>query len=99
VIETPYIMPIWENLSDDMTSEKKKEMETLEEWLKASGVKVRIEFIHARDATEGIIDYIDHSNVKIVLLGELEGKPSPTVDHIKSTVDVPILTIKNLYRA
>jgi APA family basic amino acid/polyamine antiporter len=99
VIETPYIMPIWENLSDEMTSEKKKEMETLEEWLKASGVKVRIEFIHARDATAGIIDYINCSNVRIVLLGELEGKPSPTVDYIKSTVDVPILTIKNLYRA
>lgn len=96
VIETPMIMPIWEQLTDEMTLEKKKEMETLEEWLKGTGIDVNIEFHPARDAVSGIIDYIQTHNVQVVILGELEGKSSPTVEQIRTSVDVPILTVRNV---
>jgi len=96
VIETPMIMPIWEKLTDEMTLQKKREMETLEEWLKGTGIDVSIEFHPARDAVSGIIDYIETHNVKVVILGELEGKSSPTVEQIRSSVDVPILTVRNI---
>ncbi len=96
VIETPMIMPIWEDLTEEMTIEKKREMETLEEWLKGTGIDVRIEFKAARDAVSGIIDYIDTHNVKVVILGELEGKASPTVEQIRASVNVPILTVRNI---
>jgi APA family basic amino acid/polyamine antiporter len=96
VIETPMIMPIWEKLTNEMTLEKKREMEILEEWLKGTGIDVSIEFHPARDAVSGIIDYIETHNVKVVILGELEGKSSPTVEQIRSSVDVPILTVRNI---
>lgn len=96
VIETPMIMPIWEKLTDEMTVEKKKEMETLEEWLKGTGIDVNIEFHPARDAVSGIIDYIQTHNVQVVILGELEGKSSPTVEQIRASLDVPILTVRNI---
>ena len=96
VIETPMIMPIWEDLTEAMTVEKKKEMETLEDWLKGTGIDVRIEFKSARDAVSGIISYIHEHNVQVVILGELEGKTSPTVEQIRASVDVPILTIRNM---
>jgi APA family basic amino acid/polyamine antiporter len=96
VIETPMIMPIWEKLTEEMTLEKKREMETLEEWLKGTGIDVNIEFHPARDAVSGIIDYINTHNVQVVILGELEGKTSPTVEQIRSSVNVPILTVRNV---
>jgi basic amino acid/polyamine antiporter, APA family len=96
VIETPMIMPIWEKLTEEMTLEKKREMETLEEWLKGTGIDVNIEFHPARDAVSGIIDYIDTHNVQVVILGELEGKTSPTVEQIRASVSVPILTVRNV---
>ena len=67
------IMPIWEDLTEAMTVEKKKEMETLEDWLKGTGIDVRIEFKSARDAVSGIISYIHEHNVQVVILGELVG--------------------------
>jgi APA family basic amino acid/polyamine antiporter len=96
VIETPMIMPIWEKLTEEMTLEKKREMETLEEWLKGTGIDVNIEFHPARDAVSGIIDYINTHNVQVVILGELEGKTSPTVEQIRVSVNVPILTVRNV---
>jgi len=96
VIETPMIMPIWEQPTEEMTLEKKREMETLEEWLKGTGIKVNIEFKSARDAVSGIVGYIDAHNVKVLILGELEGKPSPTVEQIRSEANMPLLTIRNV---
>jgi APA family basic amino acid/polyamine antiporter len=32
----------------------------------------------------------------VVILGELEGKTSPTVEQIRSSVNVPILTVRNV---
>lgn len=67
VIDTPMIMPICED-PEEMTIKKKREMETLEEWLKGTGIDVKIEFKAARDAVSGIIDYTDIHNVQVVIL-------------------------------
>lgn len=95
IIETPTLVPLWEDLPEVVVSQKRKEIETFEEWFKGSGVNVNIEFKAARDAPSGITHYIETHNVKVVIMGKLEGKPSPTVDEIRSSVDVPILIVRN----
>lgn len=97
IIETPTIMPLWEDLPEETILDKRKEIETFEEWFKGTGIKVHIEFKAARDASSGIIHYIDTHNVKVVILGKLEGKPSPTVDEVRSNIDIPILIIRNAF--
>ncbi|MCD1295827.1 amino acid transporter [Methanocella sp. CWC-04] len=97
IVETPTLVPLWEDLPEEMVLQKKKEIETFEEWFKGSGIDVHVEFKAAREAASGIIRYIETHNVKVVILGKLEGKPSPTVDEIRKNIDVPILIVRNAF--
>jgi APA family basic amino acid/polyamine antiporter len=97
IIETPTLVPLWEDLPPEVVMDKRKEIEGFEEWFKGSGIKVHVEFKAARDASSGIMHYIDTHNVKVVILGKLEGKPSPTVDEIRSNIDIPILIVRNAF--